>query len=71
MNSLKIVAIALIVGVLGLAYGGFSYTKETHEAKASIVLARMRLDINPDNQELGISGYLELIGVLIELDAFN
>jgi hypothetical protein len=34
MNSLKIVAIALIVaGVLGLAYGGFTYTKETHEAK--------------------------------------
>ena len=34
MNSLRIVAIALIVaGVLGLMYGGFSYTKETHQAK--------------------------------------
>ncbi|PKO93413.1 MAG: hypothetical protein CVU15_02395 [Betaproteobacteria bacterium HGW-Betaproteobacteria-1] len=34
MNALKIVAIALIVaGALGLAYGSFSYTKETHEAK--------------------------------------
>ena len=31
MNSLKIAAIALIVaGALGLGYGGFSYTKETH-----------------------------------------
>jgi len=34
MNSVKIVAIVLIVaGVLGLVYGSFSYTKETHEAK--------------------------------------
>ena len=33
MNPLKIVAILLIVaGVLGLAYGGFSYTKDTHTA---------------------------------------
>ena len=34
MNAIKIAAIALIVaGVLGLAYGGFSYTKETHSGK--------------------------------------
>jgi len=34
MNAIKIAAIALIVaGVLGLVYGSFSYTKETHEAK--------------------------------------
>ena len=34
MNTVKIAAIVLIVaGALGLAYGGFSYTKETHEAK--------------------------------------
>ena len=34
MNSIKIAAIVLIVaGVLGLAYGGFSFTKQTHEAK--------------------------------------
>jgi uncharacterized membrane protein len=34
MNSVKMVAIALIVaGILALAYGGFSYTKETHEVK--------------------------------------
>ena len=33
MNSIKIVALALIVaGILALAYGGFSYTKETHKA---------------------------------------
>jgi len=34
MNALKIVALALIAaGVLGLMYGGFTYTKQTHEAK--------------------------------------
>ena len=33
MNAVKMFAIGLIVaGVLGLAYGGFTYTKETHEA---------------------------------------
>jgi len=34
MNTVKIVAIALILaGALALAYGGFSYTKETQKAK--------------------------------------
>lgn len=34
MNAIKMLAIVLIVaGGLALAYGGFSYTKETHEAK--------------------------------------
>lgn len=34
MNAVKIAGIMLIIaGVLGLAYGSFSYTKETHEAK--------------------------------------
>lgn len=33
MNAIKMAAIGLIVvGVLGLVYGSFSYTKETHEA---------------------------------------
>ena len=34
MNATKIVAILLIAGgALGLLYGGFSYTKETHQTK--------------------------------------
>jgi len=34
MNAVKIAAILLIAaGVLGLVYGSFSYTRETHEAK--------------------------------------
>lgn len=33
MNSTKIAAIVLIAaGVLGLVYGSFTYTKETHRA---------------------------------------
>jgi hypothetical protein len=34
MNSMKIAAVVLIVaGALGLMYGSFSFTKDTHEAK--------------------------------------
>ena len=34
MDSIKILGFALLIaGALGLAYGSFSYTKETHEAK--------------------------------------
>jgi len=34
MNPIKLVAGALILaGVLGLLYGGFSYTKDTHDLK--------------------------------------
>jgi hypothetical protein len=33
MNLRRLIAILLIVGgALGLAYGGFSYTKQTHQA---------------------------------------
>jgi uncharacterized membrane protein len=34
MSPLKIVGILLIaLGILGLVYGGFTYTKSTHDAK--------------------------------------
>ncbi len=34
MTPLRIAGLILIIaGALGLAYGSFSYTKETHEAK--------------------------------------
>ena len=34
MNAMKMAGLALIVaGILALAYGGFSFTKETHQAK--------------------------------------
>jgi len=38
MSSMKILALGLIAaGVLGLIYGSFSYTKETHEANVGPV----------------------------------
>lgn len=34
MSAVKIASLALIVaGILAVVYGGFSYTRETHEAK--------------------------------------
>lgn len=34
MSTVRIIALVLIIGGLaGLAYGGFSYTKQNHEAK--------------------------------------
>jgi hypothetical protein len=34
MSPVKLIAVLLIIGgALGLAYGGFSYTKNTHEVK--------------------------------------
>ena len=34
MNSMKMAALVLIAaGIIGLAYGGISYTKTTHDAK--------------------------------------
>lgn len=38
MNPVKILAVILIVaGVLGLVYGSFSYTKETHELELGAI----------------------------------
>jgi uncharacterized membrane protein YidH (DUF202 family) len=43
MNALKVVAILLIVaGGLALAYGGFSYTRESH--RADIGSLHLKLD---------------------------
>ena len=41
MNAMRLMGIVLLVGgILGLMYGGFTYTKETHEAKiGSVVIA--------------------------------
>lgn len=34
MNATRLAGVVLIVaGVLGLAYGGFTYTRQTHEAQ--------------------------------------
>lgn len=42
MNATKIIGVLLIVGgVLGLTFGGFSYTKETHQAKVGPIVLSM------------------------------
>ena len=44
--GVRLLAIVLVVaGVLALAYGGFSYTKETHDAKIGPV------EINVEEKE--------------------
>ncbi|MEQ1518211.1 MAG: LPXTG cell wall anchor domain-containing protein [Usitatibacteraceae bacterium] len=43
MDAIKMLAIALIVaGGLGLAYGGFTYTKETHETKLGPIVLSVK-----------------------------
>ena len=50
MNAVKMAAVVLIAaGVLGLAYGSFSYTKDTHEAK----LGPLELSVK-DNETVNI-----------------
>jgi TRAP-type C4-dicarboxylate transport system permease small subunit len=61
MNALKLIALVLIVGgILGLAYGGFSYTKETH----STDIGPLHLEVN-EKQRVNIplwAGLAALIG---------
>lgn len=43
MNKFMIIAIVLIVaGVLGLVYGSFTYTKETHETSVGPVSVQVK-----------------------------
>lgn len=43
MNPVKILAIALIIaGALGLMYGGFTYTKDTHEARIGPIVLSVK-----------------------------
>jgi TRAP-type C4-dicarboxylate transport system permease small subunit len=50
MSAIKMVGVALVVcGVLGLMYGGFTYTKESHDAK----IGGLELSID-DNETVNI-----------------
>jgi len=43
MNAMKLLGIVLLVGgILGLMYGGFAYTKETHEAKIGPIVLSVK-----------------------------
>lgn len=60
MSNTRIVGIVLLVaGALGLAYGSFSYTKETHEAN----IGPLELTIK-DRESVNVPIWLS-IGVLL------
>ena len=43
MNAMKMLGVLLLVGgVLALVYGGFTYTKETHEAKIGPIVLSVK-----------------------------
>jgi TRAP-type C4-dicarboxylate transport system permease small subunit len=71
MSAMKLIAIALIVaGVLGLVYGGFSYTKETHQATIGPIELSVK-DKETVNVPVGAGiGAIVIGGVLLVL-AFN
>lgn len=61
MNALKIVAIVLIVaGTLGLVYGSFSYTKETHEAKLGPIEVSVK-----DKQTVNVPAWAGVAAIVI------
>jgi hypothetical protein len=69
LNSTRIAAIVLIVaGVLGLVYGSFSYTKETHEAKLGPIefsvqeKQRVNIPVWAGVGAIAIGGFLLLLG---------
>ena len=72
MNAIKIAAVVLIVaGILGLAYGKFSYTTETHEA----TIGSLKLSMN-DKETVSIPiwagvGAIVLGGILLLVPTKN
>ena len=65
MNATKMIAIVLIVlGALGLVYGGFSYTKESTGLKLGPIELKVQ-EKKTVNVPLILSGASVLIGVLL------
>lgn len=69
MNAAKVLGIALIVaGVLALVYGGFSYTKESHEAKVGPVELAVK---NKETVNVPVWAGVGAIGVGVVLVLFG
>ncbi len=65
MNPTKLIAIILIIaGCLGLAYGGFSYTKETTGVKLGPIELKVQ-EKETVNVPLIVSGGAVAIGVFL------
>jgi hypothetical protein len=61
MNGTRIVAIVLIVaGILGLAYGGFSYTKEETQAKLGPIELKVK-----DKQTVSIPLWASIAAIAV------
>jgi hypothetical protein len=61
MNASRIAGIVLIVaGVLGLLYGGFSFTKETHQAK----LGPIELSVK-EKQTVNVPVWAGIAGIVV------
>lgn len=61
MTPVKIVGIILIVlGVAGLAMGGFSYTKETHQAK----IGPLQLSVE-EKQSVNVPQWLGIASIAV------
>jgi TRAP-type C4-dicarboxylate transport system permease small subunit len=60
MNAIKIVGIALIIaGAAALAYGGFSFTKETHRAE----IGPLKLSVQ-EKQNVNIPSWVGLAAIV-------
>jgi LPXTG-motif cell wall-anchored protein len=61
MSAVKIAAIVLIVaGILGLVYGSFSYTKDTHDVK----LGPIELSVK-DKQTVNVPVWAGVGGIVV------
>lgn len=65
MHSAKIVALVMIVlGALALAYGGFTYTKSTHETQLGPIKLSVQ-DRERVNVPIWAGGGLVIAGVVL------
>jgi len=61
MGVLKMIAIGFIVaGALGLAYGGFTYTKDTHKAE----LGSLQVSIE-DNEYVNVPVWAGIAAIVL------
>jgi hypothetical protein len=61
MNPLKLIGVVLVVaGVLGLLYGGFSYTKQTHDVK----LGPIELSLK-EKQSVSVPTWAGVAGIVV------
>lgn len=61
MEANRIAAIVLIVlGALGLAYGGFSYKKETHEAN----VGSLHLSVS-ENRHVNVPVWVGAVAIML------